>query len=144
MIRGPLGPLMASEWGNSVLRIFVAKRVNDFLQLLRSSILHMKDYAALANLVKRALKEVICRIPPHWDTWASCIRKFRVRSQFKWDDVIETANVLRAHDIGTPWDLARGPKRELIPRSDQRKGNQAPYCMASDKMIRGRYPASGS
>ena len=32
MIRGAIGPLMASEWGAAVLRIFGAKRVNDFLK----------------------------------------------------------------------------------------------------------------
>ena len=71
LIREAIGPLMTFEWDTSVLRIFGAKRVNDCLQLLRNSILHPNDYAAMANLPNGSTKEVICVITPHWDTWAS-------------------------------------------------------------------------
>ena len=101
-IREAIGPLITFEWDTSVLRIYGAKRVNYFLQLLRSSILPRKDYAVLANLVKGSMKEVICLIPPRWDNWASCIRKFRAQSQVNWGDMIIMANVLRTHDIDTP------------------------------------------
>ena len=109
MIMGARGPLMTFEWYTSVLRIFGAKRVNDYLQLLRSSIIHLKDYVAPANLVKRAMKEVVSLIHPHWCPGASCIRKFRDRPQFNWGDVIDTVNFLRTHDVDTPWGLARAP-----------------------------------
>ena len=68
LIREPLGPLITFEWDASVLRIFGKKRVSDFLQLLRSSILPLKDCAVLANLVKGSMKEFIGLIPPHWGT----------------------------------------------------------------------------
>ena len=139
LIRGDLGPLMTLEWGAAVLRICGAKRVNDFLQLLRSSIIHPKDYAALANLAKGEMKRVICLTPPHWDTWAICIRKSRGRPHFKWGDLIETANVLRTHDIGTPRDLARAPKPriESLALTNERKTNrhilrQAKRCFLDD------------
>ena len=112
-IREALGPLLTFEWDTSVLRISGTKGVNDFLKLLRNSILPRKDYEVLASMVKGSMREVMERIPPHWDVWAGCIRKYRVHTHVSWDDLIETVSALRTHDIDTPWDLAGVPKPRI-------------------------------
>ena len=116
LIREAIGPLMTFDWDTSVLRIFGAGRVNNFLQLLRSTILPQKDYAALDNLVKGSTKGFIFSIPPDWDTWAICVRKFRAQAHIDWGNLITIANVLRTHDIDTPCDLAMVHKPRIEPR----------------------------
>ena len=61
------------------------------------------------------MKDVIFLIPPRWGTWASFIRKFRAHAHINWGDLVATVNIIRTHDIDTPWDLARVPKPRIEP-----------------------------
>ena len=115
----PLGDLRV---GRPLLRVLGAKRAKDCLQLLRNSIPHKKDYMTQANLVRQAMSEVARLIPPHWDTWAICIREFHVPPHCGRGDLIATANVLRAHDIDTPSGPGQGAHAEnWPPRTHQRE-----------------------
>ena len=84
-IREALGPLMTFERRAAVLRIFGANGLTT-----------PHNYSAVQSSLRRitrgwltwlmgAMREVICLIPPHWDMWASCVRKFRVQSHVNWD-----------------------------------------------------------
>ena len=107
------------------MRIFGAKRANDFIQLLRRSIIHQKDYISLDNIFKKATGDGIRQIPPRWGAWTGFVRKSRVQPRFEFGDLVATAKVLRTHDIDTPWDLARGHKPRIDPPHSSKKGPES-------------------
>ena len=68
----------------------------------------------------------IREIPPNWGACAICLRKFRANANCDWGDLIETVNVIRAHDVDSPLDPARAP--------DPRIGRLPPTIEKAEKI----------
>lgn len=132
---------MAIALNTPDLSIFGAKRVNDFIQLIRKSILPRKECRMLANMDIHASGGIIREILPHRDTWAIWCREFRVRTHFEWGDLIETSNVRRTRAIAMLWEPGQCPRQRngalalTIERGDKLRllWNSTEWCAGDNQ-----------